>query len=106
MPSCRKQNVSDILFLKTRTRTDSSQCLLHSSNHSIHVCHIVSEHHMWLSKNADTECDPFLHAITEGFAHYILPSLNYQMASVLAKESSLSIGGGASGSVLVFPCVR
>jgi hypothetical protein len=28
------------------------------------------------------------------------------MVSVLAKESSLSIGGGASGNVLVFPCVR
>jgi hypothetical protein len=28
------------------------------------------------------------------------------MASVLTKESSLSIGGGASGNVLVLPCVR
>jgi hypothetical protein len=36
--------------------------------------------------------------------HY--QNVNYQTVSVLAKESSLSIGGGASGSVLVFPCVR
>lgn len=33
-------------------------------------------------------------------------NVSYQMVSVLAKESSLSIGGGASGSVLVLPCVR
>jgi hypothetical protein len=39
--------------------------------------------------------------------HIVLyQNVNYQMASLLAKESSLSIGGGASGSVVVFPCVR
>jgi hypothetical protein len=37
--------------------------------------------------------------------HY--QNVNYhQMVSVLTKESSLSIGGGASGNVLVLPCVR
>lgn len=36
-------------------------------------CLIVSElYHMLISRNAQTQCGPFLHVITEGFEHHTL----------------------------------